>query len=81
MKTAISMPDDTFAKVTSTAHALGMSRSEFLTRAAVAYLSEIELDSLKAEIDAAARLVNEDQDTQVFVAAGTRRLREQSDGW
>jgi Ribbon-helix-helix protein, copG family len=81
VKTAISIPDDTFAKVTSTARALGLSRSEFMTRAAVAYLSELEVDSLKAEIDAAAKLVNTDEDTQVFVAAATRRLREQSDEW
>jgi hypothetical protein len=81
MKTAISMPADTFAKVTSTARALGLSRSEFLTRAAVAYLSELEVDSLKAEINAAAELVNADEDTRLFVAAGTRRPREQPDAW
>jgi len=81
VKTAISIPDDTFAKVTSTARALGLSRSEFMTRAAVAYLSELELDSLKAEIDAAAELLNGGEDTMAFVAASTRRLREQSDEW
>ncbi len=81
MKTAISMPDETFTRVTNSARALGLSRSEFLTKAAVAYLDVLDVQSLKAEIDAAAALINADEDTQSIVAAGRRRLRAQPDEW
>jgi metal-responsive CopG/Arc/MetJ family transcriptional regulator len=40
MKTAISVSDETFDRVSRTASDLGMSRSEFFTRAAQRYLDE-----------------------------------------
>lgn len=81
MKTAISIPDETFERVTQSAHDLGMSRSEFFTRAAVAYLEELESKSLTARINAALELIGEDEDSQLVVEASKRRLRELADEW
>jgi hypothetical protein len=53
MKTAISVPDDTFASVERWAAHLGLSRSEFYATAAARWLSEIESNGLTAAVDAA----------------------------
>lgn len=42
MKTAISLPDDTFRRVEGAAKRLGMSRSEFFARAAENWLDALE---------------------------------------
>jgi metal-responsive CopG/Arc/MetJ family transcriptional regulator len=81
VKTAISIPDETFQRVTQSAHDLGMSRSEFFTRAAVAYLEELESKSLTARINAALELIGEEEDSQLVVEASKRRLRELADEW
>jgi antitoxin MazE6 len=81
VKTAISIPDETFERVARSAHDLGMSRSEFFTHAAVAYLEELESKSLTARINAALELIGEDEDSQLVVEASKRRLREPADEW
>ena len=81
MKTAISMPDETFARVTERAELLGLSRSELLTRAAVAYLESLDADSLTARINAALELVGPDDDVDDFVTAGKRHLLSLDDEW
>ena len=81
MKTAISIPDETFKRVTQSAQELGMSRSEFFTRAVVAYLDELDAKSLTAQINAALDLIGEDEDSQLVVEASKRRLRELDDEW
>ena len=53
MKTAISLPDDTYARVTRHAQELGMSRSEFFARAAEHYLRELDSDSVTNAINEA----------------------------
>lgn len=52
VKTAISIPDDTFVRVEKQAAELGISRSEFFTRAARKYLAELEAESITARINA-----------------------------
>jgi metal-responsive CopG/Arc/MetJ family transcriptional regulator len=42
MKTAISLPDDTFHRVDQAARQLGLSRSEFFARAAESWLAALE---------------------------------------
>jgi metal-responsive CopG/Arc/MetJ family transcriptional regulator len=42
MKTAISLPDDTFRRVDHAAKRLGVSRSEFFARAAENWLAALE---------------------------------------
>lgn len=53
MKTAISLPDETFDRATRRAAELGMSRSEFFARAADHYLDSIEAATLTDRINAA----------------------------
>lgn len=53
MKTAISLPDDTFDRASQRARALGMSRSEFFARAAQHYLAELDAESITRQIDLA----------------------------
>jgi metal-responsive CopG/Arc/MetJ family transcriptional regulator len=49
MKTAISVPDETFEKASRRAHDLGMSRSEFFSRAAARYLEELDAEGRSAQ--------------------------------
>jgi metal-responsive CopG/Arc/MetJ family transcriptional regulator len=80
MKTAISIPDETFAKADRRAHELGMSRSEFYTRAAQSYLERLDAESLPDRIDEAIALIGPDDSGQAAVAAGKRLLAE-GDDW
>ena len=81
MKTAISLPDDTFDRASRRAKALGMSRSEFFARAAVNYLDELDARSLTARMDAALHVIGEtDESTDLAVNAGHRVLGD-SDEW
>ena len=53
MKTAISMPDDTFDRASARAKTLGISRSEFFATAALHYLDELDTNSLTEQVNAA----------------------------
>jgi metal-responsive CopG/Arc/MetJ family transcriptional regulator len=53
MKTAISLPDDTFRRVDRAAKQLGVSRSEFFARAAENWLSALEDDGTTEAINRA----------------------------
>ena len=81
MKTAISLPDETFDRASRRAKELGMSRSEFFARAAVNYLDELDAKSLMARMDAALDLIGEtDESTELAVSAG-RRVLGATDEW
>ena len=81
MKTAISLPDETFDRASRRAKELGMSRSEFFARAAVNYLDELDAKSLTARMDAALDLIGEtDESTELAVSAG-RRVLGATDEW
>ena len=80
MKTAISLPDDTFEQASQRAEELGISRSEFFARAARRYLDELSSRSLTRQIDEALAAAGHDDSGAVAVAAG-RRLLEGEDGW
>lgn len=79
MKTAISIPDETFEQVEVRAGRLGMSRSEFFTRAAQRYLRQLDDESLTADIDAALGLAETDDSGKVAAAAGRRVLATEDD--
>ena len=82
MKTAISVPDETFEKATRRAHDLGMSRSEFFTRAAARYLDELDAESVTRQIDlAVAALAELDDSAAAAVAVGQRVLADASGDW
>lgn len=82
MKTAISLPDETFDRVSRRASDLGMSRSEFFTRAAQRYLDELEAQSLTGQIDRALEsLRGTDEAEAAAVAIGYRVLDAVDDEW
>ena len=82
VKTAISVPDETFEKATRRAHDLGMSRSEFFSRAAARYLDELDAESVTRQIDlAVAALAEQDDSAADVVAVGRRVLADASGDW
>lgn len=52
MKTAVSVPDDTFRRADVAAHRLGVSRSELYVRALEAYLGPPTDDEVTVRLDA-----------------------------
>lgn len=82
MKTAISLPDDAYERVTRRAKELGISRSEFFVLAADNYLEELDAQSVTSDIDAALEsLDGEDDSSSDAVAAGRARLSETANEW
>lgn len=82
MKTAISVPDETFDRASRRAKDLGLSRSEFFARAANSYLDKLDAQSLTAQIDAALELCDARDDSSVAaVEAAHRLLVETDDEW
>ena len=73
MKTAISVPDETFARVERAASRLGVSRSEFFARAAERWLADLEDAGLTDAINAA--LGSDDQDHAFSDAAAAALAR------
>jgi metal-responsive CopG/Arc/MetJ family transcriptional regulator len=82
MKTAISLPDDTFERASRRAKDLGLSRSEFFARAANHYLEELDAESVTQQIDAALERIGEvDESNDAAVQAGHGRLLNASGEW
>jgi hypothetical protein len=81
MKTAISLPDDTFEQATRQAAELGISRSEFFARAARRYLAELAEVSLTQQIDEALAAAGPDDSAAAAVAAGRHRLGGLDEDW
>jgi hypothetical protein len=79
VKTAISVPDDTFDLATRRARELGISRSEFFTRAARRYLDDLSTATLTRQIDDALSAVGADDSGQVAARAGRMRLAGEAD--
>jgi Ribbon-helix-helix protein, copG family len=80
MKTAISLPEDTFEQATKQAAELGISRSEFFARAARRYLDDLAARSLTHQIDEALQAAGPDDSATAAAAAGRSRLARM-DGW
>ena len=82
MKTAISLPDDTFERASQRAAQLGMSRSEFFARAAQRFLDELDEESTTRQIDHALEtLPSPEESADDAVATGRRVLGETDDEW
>jgi predicted DNA-binding protein len=76
------MPDETFARAEAQAHALGVSRSEFVTRAIQHYLEDLEKGSLTRQIDAALDVIHMDDSGRFAVELSHRYLAHgQEDDW
>jgi hypothetical protein len=82
VKTAISVPEDTFSRATRRARELGMSRSEFFSRAALRYLDELDGGAITERIDQTIEAAGVDGSTTDAVTSGRRTvLDEDSDDW
>jgi hypothetical protein len=81
VKTAISVPDETFRRASARAAALGVSRSEFFSVAADRYLQILDSDSLTARIDEALSCDDGDDSTSAAVEAAHRLLARQPSDW
>lgn len=73
MKTAISLSDETFARVDEAARRLGVSRSEFFARAAERWLDDLDDEQTTEAINRA--LADVPQDTAFVDAAADRLAR------
>jgi hypothetical protein len=80
VKTAISVPDQTFEQATRQAAELGISRSEFFARAARRYLDELASRSLTQQVDEALQAAGRDDSAAAAAAAGRQRLAA-GDDW
>jgi antitoxin MazE6 len=80
MKTAISVPDETFEQATRKAAELGISRSEFFARAARRYLDELASRSLTQQVDDALRAAGSDDSAAAAARAG-RELLAAGEDW
>jgi metal-responsive CopG/Arc/MetJ family transcriptional regulator len=78
MKTAISLPDDTYEEATRKAAELGISRSEFFARAARRYLEELAARSLTEQINQALQAA---ADSNAAAAAAGRARLAGPDDW
>ncbi len=74
VKIAISVPDRTFEAASRRAQELGMSRSEFFSKAAAHYLTELDAASLTTRLDAALDTATDDEAEAAAVRAGRRTL-------
>jgi Arc/MetJ family transcription regulator len=74
VKTAISVPDETFERATKQAAELGISRSEFFSRAARRYLDELASRSLTQQVNQALTAAGDDDSAAAAAQAGRRRL-------
>ena len=72
VKTAISIPDETFERAERHAAALGLSRSEFFTRAVRRYIEQLEAESLTGRINFAVDMTWPDAVTNEAVEHGMR---------
>ena len=77
MKTAISLPDATFARVEAAAKRLKLSRSEFFARAAERWLDDLEGERTTDAINQA--LAGIAPDTAFTDAAADRLAREHNE--
>jgi metal-responsive CopG/Arc/MetJ family transcriptional regulator len=76
MKVAISLPNETFARVEEAAKRLNLSRSEFFARAAERWLDDLDDEQTTEAIDRA--LADISQDTAFTDVAADRLVREHS---
>jgi len=79
VKTAISIPEQVFHRVEEHAARLGMSRSEFFTRAAARWADELDDEHLTAAIDAALAQAGPDDDAEFMTQAARLALLDRPD--
>lgn len=80
MKTAISIPDSTFNAAEAAAQELGISRSEFFTRAAELMIRASQAESITACVNASLERAGND-DSDDAISAGRRTLGADGENW
>ena len=82
VKTAISVPDATFSRVDEAASRLGVSRSEFFTKAAERWLAELDDDGTTEAINRALDGIDQDsEENAAFMAEAARRTALRLGAW
>lgn len=82
VKTAISVPEEIFDRVSQRCVAMGLTRSAFFARAAQRYLDELDAESLTVQIDSALEILDgPDESQDAAVAAGRRFVEAMDDDW
>ena len=81
MKTAISLPDDTFDRATRRAGELGVSRPDFFATAAQRYLDELDAQSVTEQSDRALTTLPEPDGSSTDAVAAGRALLISDDDW
>jgi metal-responsive CopG/Arc/MetJ family transcriptional regulator len=79
VKTAISLPDATFARIEDAAHRLGISRSEVFARAAERYLDELDEASITERLNAVLNLTGGTDDSNRDAAELGRAVLDSND--
>lgn len=82
MKTAISVPEETFDRATRRAEELGISRSALFTEAAQRYLDELDSASITEQVDRALGYLESPEESAAdAVSEGHRVLGAIDDQW
>jgi hypothetical protein len=82
VKTAISVPDDTFTQAEQRARMREITRSQFCTQAAQRYLEQLDAESLTSQIDVTIDMVGPDESNHLASTVGQRILRPaDEDDW
>ena len=81
VRAAISIPDEIFQRAERHAAQLGITRSEFFTRAAQWYSAELEAESMTERINAALAAAGDDDSNDVVARHGRQSLQDTDDDW
>lgn len=82
VKTAISLPAETYERATRMARELGLSRSAFFSRAAERYLQQLQDSALTREVNEALETLGPlDESTRQAIEQGRRRLATIDGDW
>jgi metal-responsive CopG/Arc/MetJ family transcriptional regulator len=81
MRAVISIPDEVFERAERHAGQLGITRSEFFSRAAQRYSAELEAESMTARIDAALAAAGDDDSNDVVARHGRQSVQDTDDDW
>jgi metal-responsive CopG/Arc/MetJ family transcriptional regulator len=77
MKTAVSIPDDLYARAEALRRRMGRSRSEIFSRALAAYVAQHAHDEVTEAMDRAVAAIDEAPDA--FAREAGRRVLERSE--
>jgi metal-responsive CopG/Arc/MetJ family transcriptional regulator len=81
MKTAISIPDATFARVERRANELGVSRSEFYASAAERWLKALDDERTTEKIDEALVTAGGEDSEIAFLSRAAGELVDSHESW